>query len=102
MATKKTVNEGSTSYHALDIRSAAGAVVVPEVLRYRLTAGEGIDIVPWTPLSTAAVEVEISAESNIIGTIGKKRYLTVEATHGGGDKITSELEYSIVDLKGMP
>jgi hypothetical protein len=70
-------------------------------LRYRVTDGV-TDIVPWATLSNVATSVEVSATANTIGTGGNKRYLTVEATHNGGDKITSEIAYTLTDLKGYP
>ena len=95
------VNEGSTSYHPLTIENKDGVTVTPEALRYRLLADDGTELVAWTSLSTSATEIEVSATHNTIGTSGKKRYLTVEATHSGGDKITEELTYTLVGLQGV-
>jgi hypothetical protein len=101
MASRVVVNEGSTSYHAITITDADGAPVTPEALRYRLMAAEGVEIIAWTALAVDATEIEVDAADNIIGETGSKRFLTLEATHNGGDKITSELEYKIVNLKGV-
>ena len=102
MAQKTYVNEGSTSTHAISFTGADGLPVTPESLRYRVTAGPEIDVVAWATIANNSTSIEISATSNTIGTTGSKRYLTVEATHNGGDKITSEIAYSLVDLKGVP
>jgi hypothetical protein len=101
MASRVVVKEGSTSYHAITITDADGAPVTPEALRYRLMAAEGVEIVAWTPLAVDATTIEIDAENNIIGDTGSKRFLTLEATHNGGAKITEEEEYKIVNLKGV-
>lgn len=96
-----TVNEGSTSYHAISFTDQSGAPVVPEALRYRLTAGEGAIILDWVDLSSDATEVIVSSEHNIIGSQGAKRYLTIQATHNGGEIITEEVAYTIVNLIGV-
>jgi hypothetical protein len=101
MASRIVVNEGSTSYHAITITDADGAPVTPESLRYRLMAAEGVEIVAWTVLAVDATEIEIASTNNVIGTTGRKRYLTVEATHNGGDKITAETEYWLSSFKGV-
>lgn len=102
MATSLTVKEGSTSYHPLEMLDRDGVAVIPEALRYKVTGENGVELVPWSSLSINAELVEISATVNTIGlTGGKKRYLTMEATHSGGDKITDELEYGLVNLKGI-
>lgn len=99
---RNTVNEGSTSYHAISAVNKDGVAVTPEGLRYRVTGENGVELVAWTTVATSTTEIELSATINTIGaTGGKKRYLAVEITHGGGDKITEELEYSIRDLKGV-
>ena len=95
------VNEGSTSYHALAFYGADGLEANPEAIRYRLTADGGAELIPWTALGLDCRLIEISAELNTIGGIGAKRYLIVEATHNGGDKITQELGYTIFDLRGI-
>ena len=95
-----TVNEGSTSYHAIIITDKSGATVVPESLRYKLSDSIGV-LIEWTSLDISTTEIVIPAAMNVIGIYGRKRFLTVEATHNGGDKIPSEIEYELVDLKGV-
>jgi hypothetical protein len=99
---KTHVNEGSTSYHPITIIDKDGVAATPESLRYRLTGNNGEEVIEWTTIETNSAEIEVDATSNTIGTTGAKRYLTVEATHNGGDKITSELAYTLVNLKGIP
>ena len=101
MAAKTYVNEGSTSDHSISFFDSGGVAVTPESLRYRVTDGS-VDVVPWAILANNATEIEISATANTIGTVSNKRYLTVEATHNGGDKITSEIVYTLANLKGIP
>lgn len=96
------VNEGSTSYHDFTLLGVDGGGVVPEALRYRLTAGNGVELIPWTQLALDCRQIEISAELNTIGDSGPWRYLAIEATHSGGDKITEEKVYKINELKGVP
>lgn len=97
-----TINEGSTSYHSIAPVNKAGEAVTPEAIRYRVTGNGGVQVADWVTASPSATEIELSATINTIGaTTGKKRYLTVEITHGGGDKITEEIEYTIRDLKGV-
>lgn len=101
MAIKTYINEGSTSYHSLAFTDKDGAAVSPSALRYRVTSGTGTDLVPWETIDAGSTEIEISATVNTIGANGNKRFLTVEATHNGGDKITAELEYTIKNLTGI-
>lgn len=102
MAVLKTyVNEGSTSYHAIAFFDKDGVSVVPESLRYHVTDGTA-EVVPWTTIAAGATEIEISATANTIGSGASKRYLAVEATHNGGDKITNEALYYLSDLMGVP
>lgn len=96
-----TVNEGSTSYHAISAVNKEGEAVAPEAMRYKVTGEAGAGLVAWTTIDPSTTEIEVSSTVNTVGTAGKKRYLTVEVTHGGGDKITEELEYTLVDLKGI-
>ena len=98
---RTSVNEGSTSYHTFTITNRAGDPVSPSALRYRLLASGGVVLVPWATLNTQATEIEVSAANNTIGTYGRARFLTIEATHSGGDVITEELEYELRDLKGI-
>lgn len=95
------INEGSTSYHSITPVNKAGEAVVPEAIRYRVLGDNGAQIVDWTAINENATEIELSATINTISTTGKKRYLTVEITHDGGDKITEEILYTIKDLKGV-
>lgn len=97
-----TINEGSTSYHSIAPVNKDGDAVAPEAIRYRVTGSGGVEVVDWTTVSPSATEIELSPAVNTIGsTTGKKRYLAVEITHGSGDKITEEIEYTIRDLKGV-
>lgn len=99
---RETVNEGSTSYHALSFRDQNGLAVAPESIRYRLMGDASAVLLDWQTTEPDAVEIEIPATLNVIGPAGgKKRYLTVECTHNEGDKITSEAAYTLVDLKGV-
>ena len=95
------INEGSTSYHSITPVNKAGEAVVPEAIRYRVSGDNGVQIADWATVNADATEIELSATINTISTTGKKRYLTVEITHGGGDKITEEILYTIRDLKGV-
>lgn len=96
-----TVNEGSTSYHPIVITDASGEIVTPEALRYKLSDSLSTSLVDWTVISAETTLIEIQSSLNIIAQGGKKRFLTIEATHDGGKKITSEIEYELIDLKGL-
>lgn len=96
-----TINEGSSSYHSILPVNKDGEAVTPESIRYRVTGDGGAEIVEWTTVDPSTTEIAVSAATNTIGITGKKRYLAVEITHGGGDKITEELEYALRDLKGL-
>lgn len=96
-----TINEGSTSYHSIAPVNKAGEAVTPEAIRYRVTGDGGVEVVAWTTVDPSITEIKIPATINTIGTTGKKRYIAVEITHGGGDKITEELEYTLLNLKGV-
>ena len=96
------INEGSTSYHSIAIVDQNGALVVPQSLRYRLKASS-IDIIQdWTSIPTDSTEIVVTPEQNTIGPAWKERFLTVEATYNNGQKITSEIGYTLVDLVGYP
>jgi len=101
MSGQLNVPEGSTSYHAIKIIGPDGLPAVPEALRYRLMASEAATIRDWVVIPEDSTVIEISAADNTIGQDGADRYLAVEATHNGGKKITSELKYTIIDLKGV-
>ena len=101
MAAKTYVNEGATSSHSISFFDSDGSAVVPESLRYQVSDGSVFSI-QWTTIANSTAEIKISATINTIGIGGNERYLTVEATHNGGDKITSEVVYTLVDLKGVP
>lgn len=96
------INEGTTTYHALAFFDAAGDPVTPEALRYRLTRNNGVELIAWTALPADTTEIEIPAAMNLITTAapGRRRHLTVEATHDGGKIITEELDYYLRDLRG--
>lgn len=96
-----TVNEGSTSYHPIVITDASGEIVTPEALRYKLSDSLSTALVDWTTISAVSTLIEIQSTLNTIGVGGVKRFLTIEATHDGGKKITSEIEYELIDLKGL-
>lgn len=98
---RTTIKEGSTSLHYLEFYDAEGEEVDPETLKYRLLAGRGPSLIPWTSLDASTKVIEISPEYNVINNDGRIRYLTVSATHDGGKTITYEVEYEITDLKGF-
>lgn len=98
---KVTVNEGSTSYHPIGLVDKDGAVVAPEALRYKVTAGDGSVLVQWETIPANSTEIEVSAAVNTISAGGNRRTLTVEATHNGGDKITAETTYTLENLVGV-
>lgn len=96
------INEGTTTYHALQLLDADGDPVTPEALRYRLTGDNGVELIAWTALPAETTEIEIPGARNLITTTvpGRRRHLTVEATHDGGKIITEELDYYLRDLRG--
>ena len=97
-----SVNEGTTSHHSLSVFDKDGAVVVPESLRYRVTAGDGSVLIDWTTVSATSTEIELGAAINTISKSGNRRHLTVEATHNSGETITAEIEYALTNLMGVP
>lgn len=97
------INEGTTTQHTLEFLDAAGDPVVPEALRYRVEGDLDVEIVAWTSLPAETTEIVVPGAVNLIGENGgRKRHLTVEATHNGGKIITEELEYYLRDLRGYP
>jgi hypothetical protein len=96
------INEGSTSYHNLVILGYDGVPIVPDLLRYKVLGSFGGIIVDWTVIDSDTEQIVLSATINTISnTHGAKRYLTIEATHDTTSKITSEICYEIVNLKGI-
>ncbi|MGD9710358.1 MAG: hypothetical protein AB7U65_11110 [Halothiobacillaceae bacterium] len=97
------VAEGSQSVHALLFADEAGEPVVPEALRWRLSAGDGAAIVDWTEIAATTSEILVEPEHNLVSaTLGLRRWLLVEARHHGGEVITAELRYTLRDLRGYP
>ena len=96
------INEGTTTQHTLEFLDADGDQVTPEALRYRLTGDNGVELIAWTALPAETTEIEIPGARNLITTTvpGRRRHLTVEATHDGGKIITEELDYYLRDLRG--
>lgn len=102
MVSVKEVKEGSTSYHALAITAKDGTPVQPEGIRYKLTGMTKKEIISWTEVPADTLEIKIPGVANTIGAAGgDTRFLTIEVTHTGGDTITSELEYKIINLVGV-
>lgn len=101
------LDEGKTSTHTIDFFEDEECTipVVPESAEYRLMASATVEVVPWTAIPNGdlgeSITVEISAEDNTIGDVGRKRFLTVRAIHSGGKVITAELTYLLNDLKGI-
>jgi len=97
------VNEGSASHHQFTLDGANGLPIPgnPETLQYRLMASETETIIDWTQLPVSAREVVISGSHNTITGGKTARYLTIKATHSGGEEITSELRYSLINLMGV-
>jgi hypothetical protein len=97
------INEGSTSYHNLVILGYDGIPIIPDLLRYKVLGSFGGAMLDWTIIDPSSEQIIISATINTISnTHGAKRYLTIEATHDTTSKITSEICYEIVNLKGIP
>lgn len=98
------VNEGCTSYHPYSFMDADG-VAVPsvEASRYKLTAAGGV-LIDWTDIAgtSASGTIEIPAEHNVAASASDlRRWLTIEATHGGGKKIVDEVAYVIKNFVGV-
>lgn len=97
------VAEGSQSVHALLFADEAGEPVVPEALRWRLSAGDGAAIADWTEIAATTSEILVEPEHNLVSaTLGLRRWLLVEAQHHGGEVIAAELRYTLRDLRGYP
>ena len=97
------VAEGSQSVHGLLFADADGTQVVPEALRWRLSAGDGTAIVDWTEIAATTSEILVEPEHNLVSAaLGLRRWLLVEAHHHGGEVIAAELRYTLRDLRGYP
>ena len=97
------VNEGSTSYHPIAFFDANEMPLSPSAIRYRVSDSKGVALVPWTNHDVNIDFITVSATTNTIdANSGTKRVLTVEATHGTAEKITTELVYELVNLIGFP
>lgn len=100
----KKVKEGTTSYHTYEFLDSDD-VQVPSVesARYKLSSARGI-LIDWTDISGTAATgtIEIASTYNVMNDVTDiYRYLTIEATHNGGDKISDEEIYTLVPLKGI-
>lgn len=95
------VDENTASHHPFSLLDVDEAPVTPELLRYRLMASAEVEIIPWTEVDVGTTTIVVPAASNIIGTTGKRRYLTLSITHNGGEIMTSEARYKLIDLKGI-
>lgn len=99
-----SVKEGRTSYHSYEFLDGDD-VQVPSVesKRYKLSSATAT-LIDWTAIAGTAPAgtITIAAEHNIMADADDtRRYVTIEATHNGGEIITDELGYVIVDLVGV-
>lgn len=99
-----TVPEGCTSYHPYRFLDADGDEVASvESARYKLSSATET-LVDWTaiPGTAATGTIEVSADDNIAAdATDLRRYLTLEATHGGGKKIVDEKGYVLKNFVGI-
>lgn len=98
-----TVSDGSTSYHPYELQDADGVTVANvEALEYRLSDALNT-LVDWTAIDLLPEgTITVSAEYNTMKFANDtERYLTLRATHNGGEIITDEQEYTLTDLTGI-
>jgi hypothetical protein len=97
-----SINEGSSSYHDLEILDINRNVVVPTSLRYKLTSYKYI-LQDWTIIDPTSTSLIISGDLNTLSVDapGLERFLIVEAIDSSGNSITGELYYEINNLIGI-
>ncbi len=108
-----SVPEGSTSHHDYSLKGKDGvAVASVEGLEMKLSTWGKEIVLDWTsiPLSPSGTIVvtaeqntisasETTSTTSLMSTVG--RYITLRATHNGGETITGEIEYDIEPLVGV-
>lgn len=99
-----SVNEGQTSYIAVEFTDEAGQAVAPTAVSYRvddLDSGESLLGDTDCPAPAASVTIELAPAVNRVIDDDKGREVhvcTISATYGGGKKITGELRFCVVNL----
>lgn len=96
---QKDFPEGATSYHDFSfLDKNDDPITNAESIRYKLSDGVNI-VFDWVDFAPAVApgEIEIEAVNNITSDCLVLRYLTIEATHNGGKKITQTIAYRLIN-----
>lgn len=102
------VSEGSVAYVEATFKDRTGALVAPASARYRVDCRTtGTALVVWTAISgvTSVQLIEIGSTVNamvIAGNDLEVKTITVEATYNANDKITSDYDYFVKNLRNYP
>jgi len=107
MAELEQVNERSTAYLSVTFRDKAGAAQAPSSAAYRIDdAGSGQVVRGDTAIPTPGSTVEITltpADNALLAEANpyERRRVTVTAEYGGGEAVTAEYVYRVVNLAGV-
>ena len=110
----KEVNEGTSSSHPYSLDGEDGnPVATVEGLKIKLSTAaqetifdwKDIPLLPSGTIKVTGLENTLSAseKGKVAGSmfVSTGRYITIAATHNGGDTITKDEYYTIVDIVGI-
>ena len=100
------VNEGTTSYLSANFKNKLGVDQEPTEVYYRIDdIASGTVIRAATSIDPAStVEIEVTSTDNRIlnqSQSSENRRITVVASYGDDDKVTSEYVYRVQSLSGV-
>ena len=100
------VNEKTTSYITISFRDKNGQLALPAAITYRLDClSNGTVVLTDTVVAPATIiEVTMTPNQNaIINNTNSKenKRLTVTASYGASDSITSQYDYEVLNLSGI-
>lgn len=101
------INEKSTSYLNVSFRDKEGALAVPTSISYRIdcvTTGTAV-LAPTALAAASEVEITITPTQNAIVTSSnatEQKRVTVTAVYGASDQVTSQFDYLVKNLSGVP
>ena len=101
------INEQTSAYCTVRFYNRAGDLAIPISAQYRVDCSTTLtSLVPPTPLTPASViEIHITASQNRIidpANAQEEKSVTVVANYGTDDMITTQTNYTILNLHHVP
>ena len=101
------VKEGTTYYVEATFKDKGGSPVAPASARYRIDClTNGQQVLDWTDIGApqAVHELTIKPSQNLIinaASRGERRLVTVECFYGADDGVKNQVEYTVLNMKGV-